>query len=513
MTSQTTDDSRRARRLLVAWVQILFVLLSLALAWPCEALGAVQEASAELAATAETSVYARTHGAVVRVTHGLYGGSGFFVDTLGRVVLTLAFAPWNDGPISVTVAGRRYPAQLLSRDTVAGVTVLRVAPSVCTDCPRLKLAAADSGSPLIAPGDSVYALGYPVKPGDSLATGAVICTDQLMICSSVNLNQGNAGGPLLNHLGEVVGLNSYMESKDGKNHGYASLLMKPMGGALAQAKESLATATVPDSTALPVLPPGRFSELGVQQLAGAADWDEYDDLAWNEAGMYFVTFISPVIRAMRQRYYDVVFAKDGRKEKTTRKLELAAEGVRRGRSQVAMLVGDTLAPAVSVMVIPVALLQDRGFLLPNGKFDLKYQSDLDRVTIWRDSSIVVPVEGGLVTVRDKVDTTRTKVIGGSHAGFFVFDPRVFEPDRDGRVPRIQLVLEDSKNPDYRRCITLQRRQVARIWNDFEPYFLEYPDEVPYVRANPSLAQRMMGDLPSSMTGCPETKSAFPGTGR
>src|SRR5262245_32210473 len=177
MTSQTTDDSRRARRLLVAWVQILFVLLSLALASPGEALGAVQEASAELAATTDTSVYARTHGAVVRVTHGLYGGSGFFADTLGGVILTELAATWYDGPISVTVAGRRYPAQLLSRDTVAGITVLRVAPSVCADCPRLKLATADSGNSPVASGDSVFALGYPVRPGDSLASGVVLCAD------------------------------------------------------------------------------------------------------------------------------------------------------------------------------------------------------------------------------------------------------------------------------------------------------------------------------------------------
>ena len=175
----------------------------------------------------------------------------------------------------------------------------------------------------------------------------------------------------------------------------------------------------------------------------------------------------------------------------------------RGRSELLWAIGDTLAPAVAIQILPLGVLKAQGLFFSN-RYDLKYVGDFNGLTVWRDSTLVAPIAGGVREYYSGVDTTRVTLPPPAHAGFYVFDPRVFEPDLDGRVPRIQLVMDDANHPDYRVCLTLQRRQVATIWDDFETYFLEYPDErTGFVRARPELPQHLMADLPIAMTGCPD----------
>jgi hypothetical protein len=138
---------------------------------------------------------------------------------------------------------------------------------------------------------------------------------------------------------------------------------------------------------------------------------------------------------------------------------------------------------------------------PGLKAKFVFKGDVRGLTVWRDSTTVPPLLGGHGPVEMFVDNQWVSMKDVADQGYYVFDPRTFRPEPDGRVPRITLVIEDLKHSDDPGCVTLGRKDVARIWNDFEAYFAEHPDSVVYVKAMPELPQRLKQDLPNAMTGC------------
>lgn len=147
-------------------------------------------------------------------------GSGFVIDTAGHI-LTNHHVVEGQGGIEVTLSdGRRLPAQVVGVDNLTDLAVLKV------DAPGLlAIDWGDSdavvvGTPVWAAG-SLFGLQQTVTFGiisgkhrvdfratryDNKVPGGTAYGD--MMQSDVALNPGNSGGPLLNSMGEVVGVNA-----------------------------------------------------------------------------------------------------------------------------------------------------------------------------------------------------------------------------------------------------------------------------------------------------------------
>ncbi len=153
-------------------------------------------------------------------------GSGFVYDYLGRmVVLTNFHVVQGTSELSVTFSdGDGYAATVLGTDPYADLAVVSV------DAPEseFKPVTLVSSSSLKV-GDEVIALGNPYGLVGSLTTGIVSAlgrseqadfTSQFSIANliqaSTPINPGNSGGPLLNAVGEVVGItNSIVSNSQG----------------------------------------------------------------------------------------------------------------------------------------------------------------------------------------------------------------------------------------------------------------------------------------------------------
>jgi S1-C subfamily serine protease len=149
-------------------------------------------------------------------------GSGFIVKYEGQmVVLTNYHVVVDTTSLSVTFSnGNGYSASVLGTDAYADLAVLSVdAPSE-----ELKPLTLVSSSGLQV-GDSVIAIGNPYGLVGSLTTGVVSALGRSeqadftssfsianMIQTSTPINPGNSGGPLLNALGNVVGITNSMIS-------------------------------------------------------------------------------------------------------------------------------------------------------------------------------------------------------------------------------------------------------------------------------------------------------------
>jgi putative serine protease PepD len=170
-------------------------------------------------------IYRQASGSVAYITATSPGssgtGTGFVVASDGLIVTNQHVI---DGASDIKVAvgsGKPQRATLVGQDRSSDIALLRI------DTGGRKLTAlklADSSKVQI--GDATFAIGNPFGLARTLTTGVVSATQRHIdapngfaidnvLQTDAALNPGNSGGPLLNDQGEVIGVNSQIESGSG----------------------------------------------------------------------------------------------------------------------------------------------------------------------------------------------------------------------------------------------------------------------------------------------------------
>jgi serine protease Do len=155
-------------------------------------------------------------------------GSGFMISPDGYI-LTNDHVAGNATEITVTLAdGRQYDAELVGSDLVFDIALLKIEEQ---DLPYIPLG--DSHD--VITGEWVIALGNPFglfeRGHKPIVTVGVLSAKEMNL-SSVNnrvyrgmlqtdaaINSGNSGGPLVNSLGQVIGVNTLIYTGSGYNTG------------------------------------------------------------------------------------------------------------------------------------------------------------------------------------------------------------------------------------------------------------------------------------------------------
>jgi S1-C subfamily serine protease len=135
-----------------------------------------------------------------------YGGTGFFITDDGYV-LTSAHVVENAVRIEIFAAGKALAAKLVKADVANDIALLKVD----TSCKALALSASRG----VNLGDLVFTIGFPgtVLQGTApkLTQGEVtslagILDDPRHFQTSLAVQPGNSGGPLLDRCGNVIGI-------------------------------------------------------------------------------------------------------------------------------------------------------------------------------------------------------------------------------------------------------------------------------------------------------------------
>lgn len=143
-------------------------------------------------------------------------GSGFVCNETGRVVIMTNFHVVDQVQnLTVTLSnGDAFDAQVLGTDVYSDIAVLEISAPIIELKPLVLASSLD-----LQVGDPVIAVGTPLGLAGSMTTGIVSQLGRTIeesstggysianvIQTSVAINAGNSGGPLLNSLGEVVGV-------------------------------------------------------------------------------------------------------------------------------------------------------------------------------------------------------------------------------------------------------------------------------------------------------------------
>ena len=149
-------------------------------------------------------------------------GSGFVFDKKGHVI-TNAHVIDNAKRIIVTfLDGRSYNAELIGSDEYTDIAVIKVNADLSLLRP---LSIGDSSN--LKVGEPIAAIGNPFGLSGSMTSGIVSQLGRLLpsevgysipdvIQTDAAINPGNSGGPLLNMRGEVVGINTAIQSATGE---------------------------------------------------------------------------------------------------------------------------------------------------------------------------------------------------------------------------------------------------------------------------------------------------------
>tara|TARA_B100001093_G_scaffold360167_1_gene344872 strand:- start:457 stop:1590 length:1134 start_codon:yes stop_codon:yes gene_type:complete len=154
-------------------------------------------------------------------------GSGFIWDKMGHIITNYHVVEGAD-KIAVTLSnGKSYDATLIGQDPRKDIAVLKIQ-DLKMDLTPFKNRIADSSRLLV--GQKAVAIGNPYGLDNTLTVGVISAlgrsvpsrggvTIRDMIQTDASINPGNSGGPLMNSVGELMGMNTAIFSKSGSSAG------------------------------------------------------------------------------------------------------------------------------------------------------------------------------------------------------------------------------------------------------------------------------------------------------
>ncbi len=178
------------------------------------AAGVVFVNASDVTVSQSTSEYLKGEGG----QRGTAAGSGLEINADGAI-LTNWHVVSEASKITVTLDhGRTMSARVIAKDPSTDIAVLQIPTNGLVLRP-LKLG--DSNTAQV--GDPVFAIGNPFGLAETLTTGVISslgrqiaapdgATIDNAIQTDAPINPGNSGGPLLNEQGEVIGINSQIET-------------------------------------------------------------------------------------------------------------------------------------------------------------------------------------------------------------------------------------------------------------------------------------------------------------
>ncbi len=167
------------------------------------------------------TIYSQLKDSVVLIETNLGLGSGFVYDLNGHIITNQHVIEGADSIQVTFLDGNITSADLIGMDIYSDLAVIKVDPKVTTLFPVVLGESSD-----LSVGEPVAAMGNPFGLSDTLTVGIVSSLERTLtavgnyviidiIQLDAAINPGNSGGPLVNLYGQVVGVNSAIQSETG----------------------------------------------------------------------------------------------------------------------------------------------------------------------------------------------------------------------------------------------------------------------------------------------------------
>ena len=155
-------------------------------------------------------------------------GSGFVIHPDGYIVTNAHVVAQTAERKAIFADGREFVAEVVAFDTARDLAVLKIEPDPgAGPLHAIRLGRSDD----LMIGETVIAIGNPLGFQNTVTAGVVSAVNRdlefgqgrsltSLIQTDASINPGNSGGPLLNVVGELIGINSAIRG-DAQNIGFA----------------------------------------------------------------------------------------------------------------------------------------------------------------------------------------------------------------------------------------------------------------------------------------------------
>ncbi len=420
----------------------------------------------------ESGLYRRFRDSVFTVWSEHGHGSGFLVDRRGLIVTNHHVVRESEYLAVQLDSQRKYPATLVVKSDSQDLAVLRVHPDVLQGIQPLPLSGAGRTESPVSVGERVLAIGSPLHAEGVLTSGIASKIEQDAIYTDVSINSGNSGGPLFSMLGEVIGVNTFVDSGS-VGPGISGAVRIHVGLGLIQAAVQVLESTPPPSSQrLPVassytFPPGALRKAALMR---SVDPRRYHA----EAGGVDVQIVTPVVIAALELSAEKEAA-DQHARRT--RDDPGAKPYTPGQDfyEWRRYVGD-FRPVVTVQAVPEIVMTGGSLaakillgLSAPGRF--RFKTDFVRMELRRDGVVVGPIFPGRIpnVLAFQVGVDRMNDV--SFLGSYEYPPEAFKP---GSVVELAVYVSGRQAPHVR---TLPPEQLALVWSDFEPLIQSLQAEV------------------------------------
>ena len=166
---------------------------------------------AQVVAYDYSNLYETARPAIVQVTTDDGSGSGFLVTSAGHIA-TNYHVIRNSRYLAVQFPnGRKVKAEVAAINPQHDMAILKVNSEIVEDIRPLPVLPSEKDE-AIKVGIPVVAIGSPLNQKFLMTQGILSKVDESTVLGDFLLQPGNSGGPLLNHDGEVIGINTFGEA-------------------------------------------------------------------------------------------------------------------------------------------------------------------------------------------------------------------------------------------------------------------------------------------------------------
>ena len=387
--------------------------------------------------------YKRVKNGVVTVQTEHSGLDGFIVDPAG-LVLTVLHPLEQASWLAVQLDDqRKLQATVIASDKQHDIAVLRINSAAAGQIAVVQLST-DPGA--LIEGERVFMVENPGREKDrKLHTGVVSRADSNEIVTDAQFTY--AGSPLFNSSGSAVGITQFRSDK---------FRIQPIVSAtevLSEARQKMASSPAPSSRLLPTTPTEQFPTDALH-APGRGHWEK--DFYSFKAGDFYVEFITPVAQyeADNERYDQEM--KDYGKHSKGRNAPVEPEH----KYDVVLVVA-----AVPKTKMPFwENMANSSLSNGNAPTVMKYKTGFSKMRLLCGEKEADPIWPGRVAEGAKRNWN-VVLNDESSGGRYIYPQDAISP----QCGKVTLQIFSTKDPDHPLEKVLDEKQVARIWQDFEPY--------------------------------------------
>lgn len=229
--------------------------------------------------------------------------TGFLVDATG-LIATNQRVIGDATSVEVQISrSMKVEGIVVEADRERDIAVVRINPTVMASVRPVPLGCPGSSTP-VAPGQEIFTLAAPLRQEKSWTPGEVSRVDARAIAADLTVATGGTGGPVFSASGDLVGLTSLPDERDGRG---ATRIVRLDGACeLVAAAAKKGQDVPPSATHLPVEPvePAPVAALSEAIKRRAGSLKPYP----MTASEFDVTFITPVLNVAAQSQPNQTFS-------------------------------------------------------------------------------------------------------------------------------------------------------------------------------------------------------------